>query len=423
MGMMKNFSKTNSQKTVVRQLGSSRATNFCMYGSSRSGKSFLICYIILIRAAKTVSDHIIVRETFSAAKASIWQKTLPDVLRLAFPNMPCVMNKTDYICTLPNGSTVKVAGLDDDKRIERLLGTEYSSLWINESNQVPYSGVSKLKTRLAQKNKLKKTIYYDLNPTMTSSWVYQLFEQKIDPQDGEALEHPEDYQSFQMNIGGNLDNVDENYLALLEKLPKKEKLRFLMGEYDADNSGAAVYAFDREEHVDDNADKLAGTVYVGTDFNYEYNSDVLVSQHAHGIYVYDEVQICGDTFKKCDALKRKGATGATVICDSTGKNRSTSGKSNHHILNGAGFTVKYKTNPAVTDKIANLNRCFSMGLIKVNPRCKKLIRDLTQLVWNKKEQLDQKSDPSLSHLVDGLAYLCWTLYPLVERTPSRSYNL
>jgi len=409
------FKNTKTQDDAVNKIVHSLATDFCLYGSSRSGKSFLIMKAILIRASKVLSDHIIVRETFSAAKISIWQKTLPDVLRIAFPNLKHSMNKSDYVCTLANGSTVKIAGLDDDKRIERLLGTEYSTLWINESNQVPYAGVNKLKTRLAQKNSLKKMVFYDLNPTKTSSWVYQLFEQKIDPQDGEALDNPEDFESFQMNIQGNLENVDENYLKMLSKLPEKERLRFLLGEFDSENSGAAVYAFSRDDHVSEDADKLDGTDWVGSDFNFMFNSDVLVSQHAHGIHVWNEIQIEGDTFKKCDELKKKGVEGASVISDATGKARRTSGISDHAILKEAGFNVVQTHNPAVIDKIANLNRCFTMGLIKIHPRCKKLIRDLIQLVWDKHGQLDQKTDASLSHLVDGLAYLMWKLYPLIKK--------
>lgn len=79
----------------------------------------------------------------------------------------------------------------------------------------------------------------------------------------------------------------------------------------------------------------------------------------------------------------------------------------------AGFQIEPFRNPYVKDKIANLNRCFTMGLIKINPRCKKLIRDLQQTTWDKHGQLDQKTDPSLSHLVDSLAYLCFYLFPLV----------
>ena len=380
--------------------------------------------ILLIRASKSpLSDHLIVRETFSSAKASIWQKTLPDVLRICFPDLPCTFNSTDYICTLPNGSTIKIAGLDDQKKLERLLGTEYSSLWFNESNQVSYPAANKLKTRLAQKNELKKMSYFDLNPTKTSSWVYQVFEDGVDPQDGEMLPDHDDYISIQMNVQGNIANIDDDYIKMLEKMPALERKRFLDGEFDADNSGCAVYAFNKDDHVSEEAEKLPGTVFVGSDFNIMFNSDVLCSRDNHHLYVWDEIQLEGDTFKKADALKRKGATGAKIVADATGKARRTSGKSDHLILKEAGFTIEPTRNPLVVDKIANLNRCFTLGIIKIHPRCKKLIRDLTQLVWDKNMKLDQKTSPDLSHLVDCLAYLCWKYYPLMTTRKSKQHQI
>lgn len=358
------------------------------------------------------SMHLIVRETFSSAKAAIWQDTLPTVLNICFPSLPVIWNNTDYICELPNKSKIRLSGLDDNKKVERLLGLELSTIFISECNQVPLTAINKLKTRLAQKNGLIKRVFCDLNPSKTSSWPFQLFEQKVDPVSGEMVSDPENYLSIKMNPSDNIENIDKDYIKMLESLPEKERLRFLHGEYDADNSGAAVYAFDDSQHVGEDARRLDGTIWVGSDFNIDYNSDVLTSQHAHGLYVWDEIQLAGDTFAKADALKRKGATGASIVCDSTGKARRTTGKSDHIILTDAGFNVVYKTNPAVIDKVANINRCFTLGLIKIHPRCKKLIRDLKQLVWDKHGQLDQKTDPSLSHLVDALAYLCWKLYPL-----------
>lgn len=416
---MKGFRKTQTQIDAINLIVQTPATNVCIYGSSRSGKSFIIMYALLVRAAKVKSDHLIVRETFSAAKMSIWYKTLPDVVNMCFPDLNINYNKQDYVATLPNGSTIKIAGLDDQKKVERLLGTEYSSIWVNESNQVNFTAVTKLQTRLAQKNKLKKLTLYDLNPTKTSSWVYQLFEQKINPEDGETLNDADDYESFKMNIMGNLHNVDESYLKRLQNMPEKERLRFLEGEYDSTNAGAAVYSFDREEHVSEDVKKLKGTVFVGSDFNVQYNSDIVGSRTGDSLHIWDEVQIAGDTYKKCDELKRKGVRGAQVIADSTGKSRSTTGKSNFLIMEDAGFTMRKVRNPYVDDKIANLNRCFTLGLIKIHPRCKKLIRDLTQLEWRKDGELDQKSDPSLSHLVDCLGYMCWHFFPLQRETDSR----
>lgn len=420
MGSPSIFKKTLDQARAVKRIVKSAASNVCLFGGSRSGKSFLIMFVLLVRACKCKSDHLIVRETFSSAKSTIWMKTLPDVLRIAFPGLKVQFDKTNYIATLPNGSTIKIAGLDDQKKIERLLGSEYSTLWINESNQVSYAAITKLKTRLAQKNILKKKTFYDLNPTFTTSWTYQVFEQGVDPQDGEMLVDPDDYLSVQMNVQGNLENIDEEYLTMLEKLPEQERKRFLLGEYDDSNNGAAVYAFDRDAHVSDQAKRQPGTIFVGSDFNIDYNSDILASVvtpnqgDPTALYVWDECQISGDTHKKASALIKKGAMGASIIADSTGKARRTTGKSDHLILKEAGFNIVNTRNPLVVDKINNLNRCFTLGLIKIHPRCKKLIRDLTQLVWDKNGQLDQKTDPSLSHLVDCLAYLCWKMFPIQQ---------
>lgn len=411
------FKKNPAQERAVNEIIISDAANICLEGGSRSGKSFEIMRELIIRSVKEPnSEHIIVRETFNAAKRSIWLKTMPDVFRIAFPNLKPKYNRSDgiYFCELANGSKIHIAGLDDNDKLERLLGTEYSTIWFNETNQIPFGAVSKLKSRLAQKNRLKKVCYYDLNPTKTSSWVYQLFHQGVNPQDGEMISDRYNYLVVKMNPQDNIENLDPDYLKILESLPEKERLRFLKGEYDSDNTGAAVYSFNEADHVSEAAEKLPGTLLVGSDYNIQYNSDVLASQHGNGVYIWDEVQIAGDTFKKADELKRKGATGAKVISDSTGANRRTSGMSDHLILKQAGFNVVHTVNPSVVDKIANLNRCFTLGLIKIHPRCKKLIRDLKQLTWDKHGQLDQKTDPSLSHLVDALAYLILYLYPLIS---------
>jgi phage terminase large subunit len=396
-----------------------------LFGGARAAKTFLAVYILIVRACLSPkSAHIVVRNTFNSVKNSIWLETLPKVLRLAFPDLPVKWDKSNYRAILPNDSIIRIFGLDDGDKLERLLGLEMSTILVEECNQVSWVAVQKIKSRLAEKNILVKKVFYTQNPTTTSSAYYQAFEQRIDPVDGEAFDEDaaNDYLAIKMSPKDNIENLDPEFVKMLERLPEKERLRFLLGEYDSDNSGAAVYAFNREDHVTEEAKKLQGTDWVGSDFNIEHNSDVLVSQHATGIYVWDEIQIAGDTFQKCDALKRKGVPGATVICDSTGKNRSTKGKSDHIIMREAGFKVQYKTNPAVVDKIANLNRCFTLGLIKINPRCKKLIRDLTQLVWDKNGQLDQKTDTSLSHLVDALAYLCWTLYPLISRPKELTHS-
>ena len=194
--MTTSFKKTVAQEKAVRAIINSTAKNICIEGGSRAGKSFEIMRQILVRASKVAnSDHLICRETFNSAQRSIWLKTMPDVLRICFPDLYVSFKKAYgiFYAELINGSKIYLAGLDDDKKLERLLGTEYSTLWFNETNQMNFNAINKLKTRLAQKNELINKAYFDLNPTKTSSWVYQVFHQKVNPTDGEMLNDPENY--------------------------------------------------------------------------------------------------------------------------------------------------------------------------------------------------------------------------------------
>ncbi|GAF94269.1 unnamed protein product, partial [marine sediment metagenome] len=149
------FSKTKIQYAAIRLLASP-AKFIMLYGGSRSGKTFIIVFAIIIRACKVKSRHVMLRQTFNSIKTSIWLDTLIKVLNIAFPDLAYQMNKTDYYITLPNGSEIWIAGLDDDRRVEKILGKEFSTIFFNECSQLSYSSVQVALTRLAEKNELKK---------------------------------------------------------------------------------------------------------------------------------------------------------------------------------------------------------------------------------------------------------------------------
>ena len=160
--------------------------------------------------------------------------------------------------------------------------------------------------------------------------------------------------------------------------------------------------------------KLPGTLFLGMDFNVNPMTCV-VAQFINNMFViHDEVYLeNSDTYKMVNELKRRGYKG-TVIPDSTGKNRKTSGKSDHQILTEAGFTIPYVSNPFVTDRVNNINRLFTDNRIIINPKCKKLIGDLEKVSW-KDNKLDQKGENKmLTHISDALGYLCWKLSPIEE---------
>lgn len=382
-----------------------------LYGGSRSGKTFYIAWAIIARAVNCAgSRHCVLREKFNAAKRSLWLDTFPKVFSIAYPNLPYTAHGTDYYYKLPNDSEIWIGGLDSKERTEKILGNEYSTLYFNECSQLDYNSISMARTRLAQKNSLVKKTFYDQNPPKKTHWSYWLFERKMNPRDEQLVEHPNNYASLLMNPVDNIENIDEEYLELLSSMSEKDRNRFLLGLYADESDGEVYYAFNRDEHVKETK-QMQGTLFIGMDFNVEPMTAIIAQFYNGHFYVHDEVYLDNsDTYKMCDELIKKKYFG-DVIPDSTGKNRRTSGKSDHQILKDNGFRVMPTFNPFVTDRVNNVNRLFTNNRITINPKCKKLIRDLEKVVW-KNNKLDQTTDKSLTHISDCLGYVAWKIDPI-----------
>lgn len=232
------FVKTRKQRDAVNLMGS-KPKYTLLYGGSRSGKSFIIIYAIIIRALKAEgSRHLICRFAFNHAKQSLWHDTIPKVLKLCFPGVRPTWNKSDWFIEFPNGSQIWLGGLDDKERTEKVLGNEYATIFINEASQVSYSSFTTVLTRLAQNTALVNRIYCDCNPPATTHWTYKLFIQNINPDSNEALD-PGLYSHLRMNPDDNLDNLPEGYIdEVLNTLSQRQQKRFRYGEFVDDVEGA-----------------------------------------------------------------------------------------------------------------------------------------------------------------------------------------
>lgn len=235
---MQTFKLTAKQVEANRLLGGS-ATNVMLRGGSRSGKTFLIMRAICIRAMRVAgSRHAVFRFRFNHAKASIWQDTLPKVMRLCFPDVPYDTNETDLIATFPNGSQIYLAGLDDKARVEKILGLEFATLYFNESSQIPWTSVELAMSRLAQNTSLKLRAFFDCNPPSKLHWSYDLFKRKVKPGTKEALTHPGDYAEMKVNPSDNADNLPAKYFEILGNMTEAQRLRFEKGEWASEVAGA-----------------------------------------------------------------------------------------------------------------------------------------------------------------------------------------
>jgi hypothetical protein len=246
---------TPRQLEALDLLGSGAQHNL-LRGGSRSGKTFVLVRAILYRAMRgPYSRHAILRLRANAARSSIWLDTLPKVLRTSFaPGFAATVKwrKQEGFIELSNGSQVWVGGLDDQERVEKILGMEFVTLFFNETTQIPYSSVLTALTRLAQQVPgVPLRVYYDCNPSGMTHYTYRLFKEHVDPETKRPV-NPADYVEMQMNPGHNLANIAPNYIEnVLERLPEKQKRRFLSGEWSQEVEGAlwSMESIDRSRIV------------------------------------------------------------------------------------------------------------------------------------------------------------------------------
>jgi hypothetical protein len=257
--MMQSFKFTERQEKAKHEV--TNFPYFMFFGGSRSGKTFLAVYVIILRAIKSpLSRHVILRFRFNAVKASIVMDTFPKVMSLVFPGVEYTLSKSDWIVKFENGSEIWFGGLDDKERTEKILGQEFATIYLNECSQISWYAVGMVKTRLAQKciqddgYPLTLRMLYDCNPPNKNHWTYKTFVEKVDPDSNEPLRDAERHGSIQMNPGHNTDNLPAEYLETLENLPSHLRRRFLEGNFGDANPNALFPEEDLDKwRVEDSA--------------------------------------------------------------------------------------------------------------------------------------------------------------------------
>lgn len=215
------------------------ACNIMLRGGSRSGKTFLLVRALVVRAVRAPgSRHAIFRLRRNHVRSTIWLDTLPKVLRLCFATVSVDRNEADLIVTLPGGSQIILAGLDDKERVEKILGSEFSTLYFNEASQIPWSSIETAMTRLAQNSGLSLKTYFDCNPPSKRHWSYRMFALKQKPGTCEPLPNPDDYVELLMNPADNVANLPPKYFEILASMSEMQRLRFERGEWASEVDGA-----------------------------------------------------------------------------------------------------------------------------------------------------------------------------------------
>lgn len=174
--------------------------NVLIYGPSQRGKSFGIA-LWFVNYALVVEDADLAcfRSTLKNCKATLFDKTFKEVLRKAFPSLKAgrdyIVNKADLTITFTaTNSIIRCEGLDDEARLENILGHTFDALWFEEATQFSYKTIETVKTRLSglsyrpNGQPAPNPAIFSCNPTDESCYLYKMFEEKVSPNNGAKME-------------------------------------------------------------------------------------------------------------------------------------------------------------------------------------------------------------------------------------------
>ena len=204
-----------------------------LFGGAGSSKTWTILKTIFQRAMLIDgSRHICLRQRFEHVKTTLW----PSAKELFVTEWGDKWDLLDthrsggvWKISFDNGSEILFGGLDDKERVEKHLGAEYATVYINECSEIQdVNAVELVSSRLRQKIDGRHLLLLDMNPPPKSHWSYERY-----------IESPTaNRKAFKINPIDVRENLPDSYIKRLEALPERMRQRFLHGEFTADIDGA-----------------------------------------------------------------------------------------------------------------------------------------------------------------------------------------
>lgn len=304
-------------------------------GGARSGKTFVILLRIVQRAILYPgSRHLLARYRLNHLVTSLWMQSLIPLLnKLLIGTGTFTIDKQYLIVNLWNGSSIWGTGLDDQDRVEKIMGTEFSTIFINEATQISYSTYQKVKTRLSQiayneaGKPITRKIVLDCNPRNENHWIYRFAILKQNPnQKGEPLQ-PDAARAIQHRKWFPWDNpyLPKDTLEILKSLSGAERQRLYEGQWV--NQEGLVYPGYQDAIVEPFEIPPGWPISGSVDFGYT-NPFVFLwfafDKTNEILYLFDELYEAGKLVSEhCKTILQRRRLDGPVITDHDAEDRAT----------------------------------------------------------------------------------------------------
>lgn len=367
------------------------------YGSAGSGKSLFVADKLVIRALQNKHKILCLRKIGRTVKQSIFQLLLD---RLAFFQiLPyCIVNKTDFTITLPNGSIFLCSGLDDAEKIKSIV--DLTNVWLEEATEFTQDDFTQLDLRLRHPSASAQQIFLTFNPVSKAHWIYKLFF---------SDEYAEEYAEFRTRAtiihSTYRDNkfLPQSYIDTLLSLAQTNPAYYtIYAEGQFGSLEKLVYHNWRVENFD--IADISGHLLIGLDFGFVADPTVLLcsilDEENNRIYVYEEMYGQGLLNNQiANAIRDKGYSKSIIVADSAEQ------KSIEEIRRAGIIRIKPATKGqgSVLQGIQKLQQYE----IIVSPSCENTIVEFQNYSWKKDKVSNEYTNTPIdqyNHALDALRY-------------------
>lgn len=256
-----NIPLKEKQAYMYNMLMSRRYREFLFYGASRSGKTFVIVYFLIVQCIVYGANCLVLRKTFQSLLDGMLSQTVPavlkaiathnklssiDVLRVRGVKFCRYINSKQSLIFY-NGHYIKFFSMmgknskDASSKYDTILSTEWGHIFADEISELTWQPISKLYSRLCQllKDNFPNYMLFALNPSLKSHWNYKRFfkHEEIGTNKSLPKSITDRFFVIKFSMGDNDGNISSEYRATLENASRMDRKRFLDGDYYDESEG------------------------------------------------------------------------------------------------------------------------------------------------------------------------------------------
>ena len=239
--------KPNAKQLLFLKLIDSPFKHIGFGGARGGGKSWTVRENAKIYALTyKQSKQLIVRKTYP----ELYNNHIRQMRQELVPLGIAKYNDKEKEMRFINGSIIRFMFCSNDQDCDKLQGTEWDSIYLDEATQLSEYQMKQISATLRGVNDYPKHIYYTCNPGgQGHQYIKRIF---IDKKYN-SNEHPEEYTFIQSFVQDNkaLMEAQPDYIETLKALPEKLRKAWLEGDWNVFEGQFFEEFTDAPEHYKD----------------------------------------------------------------------------------------------------------------------------------------------------------------------------